>query len=136
MMMDGRHKEDALVRKVEVDNLNHDRQGLNDKQATDDEGDDLGVSHDGRTGKRGTQSKRAGITHKDARRIAVEPQKARQAPAHAVQKMDRFTSPCKNAMAAMASMAIMEVPPARPSRPSVKFTALERPAIISQQKTI
>ena len=31
MMMDGRHKEDALVRKVEVDILNHDRKGLNDK---------------------------------------------------------------------------------------------------------
>lgn len=76
MMMDGRHKEDALVRKVEIDNLNHDRQGLNDKQAADDEGDDLGVGHDGRAGKRGAQGKRAGIAHKDARRIAVEPQKA------------------------------------------------------------
>ena len=38
MMMNGRHKEDALVRKVEIDNLDHDRQGLDDKQTADDEG--------------------------------------------------------------------------------------------------
>ena len=40
MMMNGRHKEDALVRKVEIDNLDHDRQGLDDKQTADDEADD------------------------------------------------------------------------------------------------
>ena len=136
MMMDGRHKEDALVRKVEVDNLNHYRQGLNDKQAADDEGDDLGVGHDGRAGKRGAQGKRAGIAHKDARRIAVEPQKAQAGTGTRGAEDGQVHVSVQNAMAAMASMAIMEVPPARPSRPSVRFTALERPAIISQQKTM
>ena len=135
MMMNGRHKEDALVRKVEIDNLDHDRQGLDDKQAADDEGNDFGVGHDGGAGKSGTQGKRAGIAHKDARRIAVEPQKA-QAGAGARRAEDgQVHIAVQKRMAAMASMAIMEVPPARPSKPSVRFTALERPAIISQQKT-
>ena len=76
MMVNGRHEKDTLVRKVEVDDLNHDRQGLDDKQAADDEGNDLGVGDDGGAGKSGAQRQRAGITHKNTRRIAVEPQKA------------------------------------------------------------
>ena len=36
----------------------------------------------------------------------------------------------------MMSIAIIEVPPAKPSRPSVRFTALEKPAMTSQVKAM
>ena len=55
--------------------------------------------------------------------------KPMHAPAIAPANAAMGSSPYPKATMAMPNIAIITVPPASPSRPSVRFTALERPAM-------
>ena len=74
MMMDGRHLEHALVPRVEHGNLDDVAHGLDDEQATDNDGKQLRVRGDGQRGEKTAQGEGSGVAHEDERRVRVVPQ--------------------------------------------------------------
>ena len=74
-MVQRRHEEDALVRFLVVEHLDHDGERLGDEQAADDDRHELGLGEDGKATERHAKRKRAGVAHEDIGWIRVEPQK-------------------------------------------------------------
>ena len=71
-----RHEEDALLRLLVVEHLDHDGQGLGHEQASDDERHELGLREHGQAAQRHAQRERSGVAHEDVGRERVEPQEA------------------------------------------------------------
>ena len=76
MVVDRRHTEDALTAQLEGADLQNHRQGFNHKHAAHDHQQELLTQQHGDNAQRAAQRQRTDVTHKDLRRISVEPEEA------------------------------------------------------------
>src|SRR5215217_6011512 len=76
MVVDRSHQEDALLRGLEVGDLDHDRGGLDDEQAADDAQNQLVLGGHGDGAERTAKGQGAGVAHEDLGRRRVVPEEA------------------------------------------------------------
>src|SRR5262245_45226862 len=74
MVVQGGHAEDAALAQLEAGNLQDDREGFQDEDATDDDQQDLLADQQGHGAQGGADGQAADIAHEDLGGVAVEPQ--------------------------------------------------------------